>query len=103
MLLEICVSLVVLACIILMAYILAKGSGPLTCEKTVDGANACLTIRASRDIESIEVRVPDDPTEQVFRRRNLKSGESVQFVFPHTEKQITIIATAQNSVHTLKA
>lgn len=103
MLFEICAGLVVIVCIALIIYILAKQSGPISIEKKTDSGNTNLIIKANRDIKSIEVIISNESEGHVFRRQNLKNGESVQFVFPQTNEAITITVADATGTHTLKA
>jgi hypothetical protein len=99
---EICVGLVVLACIILIIYILAKQSGPIQYEKKSDSGSLNLSIKANRDIKSIELKVSNEFEAPVFRRQNILKGEVVEFVFPQTNEGITITVIDKSGIHTIK-
>lgn len=103
MIFEICVGIVVIVCVGLIIYILAKQSGPISIDKKTDSGNTNLMIKANRDIKSIELKISNEFEGAIFKRQNLKRGEVVQFVFPQTNETITITVTDATGTLSIKA
>lgn len=100
---EICLGITIIVCIILIIYILARQSGPVSIDKKTDGTSTTLAIRAKRDIKSMEIRIQKDSGGPVFRRKAINKDELIQFVFPATDEEIEITVVDLSGTHTLKA
>lgn len=79
--LEICAGLLVLACIVIIVYLLAF-SKPLTIKKKTEGSTVQVIVKAKRDIPSIELSAGKNIS---FVRKNIKKGQEVEFSFPSSE------------------
>ena len=103
MILEICAGLIIIICIILIIYFLTRSRGAVSAEKKTESGNVLLLIKANKNIQQIEVSGTTDFGETIrFTRKDMKKGDTVEFVFPMTRNplQITVTDESGNKVIT---
>jgi hypothetical protein len=87
-----CAGVVILFCLIAMAYILFGGLKQFSYKKKAMGTQTSLVITANRDLFRIGVVARFDHEQIAFERRRIKKGQSVEFVYPSSDQkaQLTI-------------
>ncbi len=83
-------SVIIVICILVAAYLLLNQK-PYTFAKSATGAGTSLLFDAKRDVRSISVS--DGPGKKAlkYERKNIKGGETVEFVFPNTDNKLILI------------
>jgi hypothetical protein len=87
-------ALLVVALIILVLVIL--GLRPYTIRKKKEGSNTCLTIRAKRNLAKVTVVARLGDEEVTFERKRIRKGQSVDFVFPSSDKKAKLIVEVES-------
>jgi hypothetical protein len=97
MILEICAILIILACFVLIVYLLTRSRGAVSIEKKADSGDLLLSLKANKDIRQVEVSGLSESGEDIrFTRKDLKKGERVEFVFPLTRNPIQVTITDES-------
>ena len=100
---ELCLGLVIFACIGVIIYLLTRSKDPVSFTKEVSGGNVNLKIKANRDVRRIEVRCGEGPDEAKLARSGLKKGEVVEFTFPLSENKVQIVVQEDKGKTVLNA
>jgi len=101
MILEICAGLIVIACVIVILYLLTRTGGPVSIERSGEEGNIRLRIRANKDIKSIEVKSGSGEEGLLFVRRNLSKDESVEFLIPAGSEKIELLISDESGTKTI--
>jgi|GEM_PF-6898999 len=102
MILEACAGAVVIACAIAIIYILRRPRGPVSVDKSVEGGNLRLRLRANRDLRTIELKAPEEPGEIHLVRAGLRRGDVVEFSFPLPHGPVHVIVEDDGGEHTIE-
>lgn len=102
MVLEVCAGLIIVACIIVIIYILRRPRGPVSVERSADGGNLRLRLRANRDLRRIELKAPEDPGEIHLVRAALRRGDLVEFSIPLPRGPVHVIVEDDGGEHTIE-
>jgi len=104
MILEICAGLVIVVCIVLIIYLLTRSRSSVSIEKKTEGGNVKLSMKANKDIRQIDVSGQNEDGEEIrFMRKDLKKGETVEFVFPLTRNPLQITVTDESGNKVISA
>jgi|GEM_PF-6499417 len=87
MILEICASLLVILCLVVIVYLIFF-SKPVKITKRVSGSVVHITVKANRDIEQIDVTAGKDIG---FIRKHVKKGQEVEFTYPTEESPAKLV------------
>ncbi|MBI5227965.1 hypothetical protein HY988_05235 [Candidatus Micrarchaeota archaeon] len=86
MIVEICAGGIIIACIVVIAYLLLKNA-PISCERKIHGDKALIKITANKDIQKVEIVGRFGGEEIAFERKDIKKGQKLEFSYPaSTEK-----------------
>jgi hypothetical protein len=100
---EIFAGTVVLLCVAATAYLLTRPRGPVSVERSAEGGNACLRIRALRDILRLEVSSGEGEGGVKLSRGAVAKGEEVEFRFPQAPGRARILVEDGSGTHSLEA
>lgn len=100
--LEICAGIVIIACIVLILYLLTKSKGPVSIEKKMEAGNTTLKIKANNDIKLIEIK-SEEGEEIYLVRKGLKKDGVVEFVFPAPRNRVKVLVQDASGSHVLQA
>jgi len=93
-------ALVIVICIIIVGYLLLNQK-PYTFARSEKGTGTSLLFDARRDVRSISVSDGESARALRFERKNIKGGETVEFVFPGiSSKLILIVEEGSGSART---
>jgi hypothetical protein len=82
-----CAGTVILVCLIAIIYLVVGGFRQFSYKKKVMGTQTSLIVIANRDLFRIGVVARFDNEQIAFERRRIKKGQSVEFVYPHSDKK----------------
>jgi hypothetical protein len=102
MILEACAGAAVIACAIAIIYILRRPRGPVSVERSADGGNMRLRLRANRDLRRIELKAPEKPGEIHLVRAALRRGDLVEFSFPLPQGPVHLVVEDDGGEHTIE-
>ena len=88
-----CAAIVVLAVIAVAVFLFGRKA--FTYKKGKEGANTCLTIYAKRNLAKVVVVARFGGEEIKFERKRIRKDQSVDFVFPSSEKKIKLVIEAE--------
>lgn len=60
-------------------------------QRRKEGGNTCLTIMAKRNLALVRVEAKFGNEEIRFERKRVRKGQSVDFVFPQSEKKVKLV------------
>ncbi|MFH0884476.1 MAG: hypothetical protein V1861_02090 [Candidatus Micrarchaeota archaeon] len=85
-----CAGILVLVAIGLIAFVIL-GMKAFSYEKRKEGSNTCLTVKAKRNIAKVSVQATFGKEDILFERKRIRKGQSVDFVFPSSDKPAKLI------------
>ncbi|MFH0737116.1 MAG: hypothetical protein V1827_00105 [Candidatus Micrarchaeota archaeon] len=85
-----CAGVIVLAILILVLFF-AFGMKPYSYKKKKEGQNTCLSIMAKRNLSKVTVIARFGSEEIRFERKRIRKDQSVDFVFPQSDKKIKLV------------
>ncbi len=98
MIAEACAASFIIACLIAAAYIATRPKGPVSVEKTIEGGNAVLVVRAHRDVRRIEVTAAGDAGSEVrLVRAGMRRGSEARFSFPASQTPARVVVVENDS------
>jgi len=77
-----------LAVIVFLIFFLRK---PYKWKKWIKGDRTVFVFEAGKDLKGIELHVRQGKEEMTFKRKNLKKGETVEFVYPVSTELATLM------------
>jgi hypothetical protein len=80
--------LIVFAVLLLLGLRALK---PYGYSRRAEGTNTCLTIKAKRNLHKVTVVASFGGEEVTFERARVRKGQSVDFVFPSSEKKARLV------------
>ncbi len=86
----ICAGSLILIAVAIIAFI-ALGMKPFSYSKRKEGQNTCLTITARRNLAKASVVARFGTEEVRFERKRIRKDQSVDFVFPASDKKAKLI------------
>ncbi len=92
MILELCSGSLILGCIAAIVYLL-KFNKPVKVEKKISEGMVHITVEAKRNIAKIEVT---SGKKVHFLRKNIRGGDTVEFVYPLAEDHATLLIDLDN-------
>lgn len=91
----VCAGVLILLALIVVIFITVSLK-PFTYEKRKDGNNTCLTLTAKRNLNRISVLARLDNEEITFERKRIRKGQSVDFVYPASQKTSKLTVEAES-------
>jgi hypothetical protein len=85
-----CAGIIVILVLVGLLW-LVLGMKPFTFKKKKEGSGTCLTITAKRNLASVILYARFGSEEIRFERKRIRKGQSVDFVFPSSEKKIKLV------------
>lgn len=67
-----------------------------TYQKHKEGSNTCLTITAKRNLNKVTVKARFGHEEITFERKRIRKGQSVDFVYPSSDRKAKVIVEAES-------
>ncbi|MEW6721948.1 MAG: hypothetical protein AB1324_01660 [Candidatus Micrarchaeota archaeon] len=80
--------LIVFAVLLLLGLRALK---PYAYRRRSEGTNTCLTITAKRNLHKVTVTASFGGEEMTFERARVRKGQSVDFVFPSSDKKAKLV------------
>jgi len=99
---ELCAAAVILACVIAIIYIASRPRGPVSVERSAEGGNVRLRVRANRDIARLEVHAGGEQGGLHLVRSGLRRNDVVEFSFPLPVGPVRVVSEDGNGSHTLE-
>jgi hypothetical protein len=81
----ICAGVLILLALAVV-FFLVSNLKPFAYEKRKEGTNTCLTLTAKHNLNRASVTASFDSEEITFERRRIRKGQSVDFVYPASQK-----------------
>jgi len=89
-----CAGILILIAIGVIAFVIL-GLKAFSYEKRKEGANTCLTIIAKRNLAKVTVQARFGNEEIKFERKRIRKGQSVEFVYPASDKPAKLIVETE--------
>lgn len=96
-----CAGILILVAVGVIAFVII-GTKAYGYEKRKEGANTCLTVFAKRNLARVTVQARFANEEIKFERKRIRKGQSVDFVFPSSDKPARLtVETETGSPHSV--
>jgi hypothetical protein len=89
-----CAGLLILGAVIALVFVILNLRA-FSYSKRKEGGNTCLTVRAKRNLARVCVVARFGDEEITFERKRIRKGQSVDFVFPSSDKKAKLTVEAE--------
>ena len=91
----VCAGALIISAIAVVAFIVLNLKA-FTYEKKKEGSETCLTVNAKKNLAKVTVQARFGSEEIKFERKRIRKGQSVDFVYPHSEKKAKLIVEPES-------
>lgn len=64
--------------------------------RRLEGQNTCIILKAKRNLEKVTLVAGVNGEDMAFERRRVRKGQSVEFVFPSSEKKARVTVVLES-------
>ena len=89
-----CAGILILIVAGIIAFVIL-GLKAFSYEKRKEGSNTCLTVTAKRNLTKVTVQASFGNEEISFERKRIRKGQSVDFVYPSSDKPARLIVESE--------
>lgn len=89
-----CAGILIIIAFGVIAFVIL-GLKAFSYEKRKEGSNTCLTVNAKRNLTKVTVQAKFGNEEISFERKRVRKGQSIEFVFPASEKPAKLIVETE--------